>query len=267
MNNKITIKDFINPFKTGSAMLSVRALHAEYMSRYMRLIEPTIKAKCWEEKGEYYVHLEVPSESNMEKERKVFYDVIYRFDTKDKTELTNNHIYNYNCEAFCNNPSFAFSFTYVFNKNKCLLSNASKKLYSAIALKEPPKVRNPYNLLGISKDLWYAEYYMRRNQLFRKEVFNNIAVKTTLNTELVKVKSQDDKLKELNDRDKEDARIQKKLKENTRSQNKRQKEMDKKEGKKLLEADLKHNFDSGLQSEKTKALTVNFKNPSLSPKK
>jgi hypothetical protein len=273
VNAKIGVENFIQPFKAGSAMIQLKAQHAQYAAEYVRLIEPTMEVRCWMEKDEYYVHALIPSESNESHDQKLFYDVIFRFKARNKADETNNHIADYMCEAFSNNPAFLFSFTYVFNKNKCLLSNASKKLYSDTALREPAKIRNPYNLLGISKDLWFAEHYMKRHHLFRKEVFENLAQKTTLTAVLVKVKSQEAKLKEANDRDKDEATKKSKIKYQTREEKKQQRDTDRRVGKKLLESDLSVNlkndklktkFQGGIPSNQLK---TSFGNKALQPKR
>ena len=202
MATPLTINDLIHPFQKGSMAIALRAIEQDLTIRYFRNIQKTISAKCFMKKDDYYVYFKIPSERNIDGVKDIFYDVILRFFPKNKDDFTSSSIRNYGVQVFSNSPAFMFTFTHRYSKQKLLLP-IPKKYYGKQALKEEADIRNPLKLVGIDKTIWFSELFMTKHRLFTKTVFESLVQKKLdLNTVLNSIKSQEDKLIEVQRRDK-----------------------------------------------------------------
>lgn len=117
-------------------------------------------------KDEYYIHLKIPSEEIND----FYYDVVVQFYTKDNKYRIQNTLINYNVRFFSNDPSFVYTYFNVFMKNdmlvKCLKSKSSK-----LAIKKSPDTRNPYQMPGYVKSIYFAYLFMKLKNLFFKQFY------------------------------------------------------------------------------------------------
>lgn len=110
----------------------------------------------------YIAYLKIPSETVPA----FFYDVVIEF-TKPKGKIVGNSLKNYLVRFYSNDPSFVFTFAHAFLKNDMFFKDYSDKM-SKKALKENANEKNPHNIVGYVKSLYFAYIIMNRKDLFNK---------------------------------------------------------------------------------------------------
>lgn len=113
--------------------------------------------------NDYYFALKIPSE----KYKKIEYDVVIRMYPKETAVIAENTLLNYNIQFFSNSPAFVFTYAYVSNKDKMLINFLSSKLGSK-ALTDPPSVRNPVEIYGFEKSIYFSLLYIKHMNLHVK---------------------------------------------------------------------------------------------------
>ena len=193
----ITIEDLMYPIGHGSA-LSMRIIEKDLTDRFYIYANQFIRIKSSYKDGDnYYVHLTIPSENNARSLSEVFYDVVLEFYPRNKAQIALNYFNDYGVKVFSNSPSFLFTFTHVLNEKEALPDFISTKYYAKEALKNPPKVRNPIELLGIDKSIWFAIKYLTHNRLFHKIRFEQMCNRKGSYKNIAKdIKTQEEKLAE-----------------------------------------------------------------------
>lgn len=188
------IDDIIKPKGLGVA-LSVKLISEMLTRKYAMSIKKDIKVGFVFTKDSVIAKVKVPSERNSILTDFVFYDVILEFIKSEGASDTSFR--EWDVKVFSNCPSFTFGFTYVFNVNDALTSVVKKNKFSKKALKLEPKEKNPQELSGIDKSLWYAVKKLSEDGMFRRSValkYKLAIGKTQINGA---VKSQEEKLEEL----------------------------------------------------------------------
>lgn len=117
-------------------------------------------------KDEYYIHLKIPSEVVP----RFYYDVVIKFFTKDKVPSIDPNLNKYDVQFYSNDPMFVFTFIYAYKKNKLFIEELAPKM-SKIALRDPAKERNPKNLVGYCKSIYFAYLGMQSRGLFLKATY------------------------------------------------------------------------------------------------
>jgi hypothetical protein len=171
----------LSQFYTIEGRLSqAKAYHRELQTRFKNVIQNTINNTVYKTDSGYLIYGQVPSEHNSDKQKDIFYDVIVELYTtkKKKEELDQlNKIDQYYIRCFSNSPVFMFNFTYVYNKNDLLYETGiSKKLYSEKALKNAPKIMNPYQVPSMEKTVWYVMEKIFNQTGFRKDRMDELVV-------------------------------------------------------------------------------------------
>ncbi len=193
----VTIEDLIYPIGHGSA-LSMKIIEKELTERFYKHINQYIKLQSAYKDGvTYYIHLQIPSENNGRSVSEVFYDVVLEFYPKNKSQIASIYYNEYGVKVFSNSPSFLFTFTHVYSERDALPDFIPAKFYAKEALKNPPKVRNPIELMGIDKTVWFSIRYLTHNHLFQKVRLEQICERKGSYKNILKfIKSQEDKLAE-----------------------------------------------------------------------
>ena len=149
LNNevKITIQDFLNnPAGKGTSMMGKREEIKKNLNlRYYELMKKyqTFNYEVYQDKDSYFFYFKIPSESYSE----IKYDVVLEFIGNKKIKDSNN-ILDYSMHFFSNSPHMTFTYTYSLNQNGLLVRLLKDTKYSKAALKNPPSVRNPYEMFG-----------------------------------------------------------------------------------------------------------------------
>ena len=120
-----------------------------------------------DEKGKRYLaYIKIPSEVVPN----FYYDVVIEFTEpkkSDKTKAVGYDLNKYNVRFFSNDPSFVFTFAHAFIKNDLFIKELSPKM-SNKAIKQNAVEKNPHNIVGYVKSLYFAYIIMNRKGLFNK---------------------------------------------------------------------------------------------------
>lgn len=151
----------------------------------------------------YWIHIKIPSETIP----KLYYDVVYKFYTDRKVKQLGKSLEYYYIQLFSNDPSFVYNYAYTFQKNDLFIKELSQKM-SKKALKTPAKEKNPQNINGYVKTVYFAYLFMKQRGLFKTVRFGE-AEDFKIKLLLSRITNADDKISE---RQEEGIRISKKKK-------------------------------------------------------
>lgn len=121
-------------------------------------------------RDEYIAHVKVPSETV----KGFYYDAVILFYSNDPAIKSSPSLQDYYVKFFSNDPAFVFTYLRVFLKNDLFFEDLRSKS-SKEALKKDPKIRNPYEVPGYSKILYFAYLFMNAKNLFSKSIYNSYA--------------------------------------------------------------------------------------------
>lgn len=119
-------------------------------------------------KDRYVAHIKVPSETVKD----FYYDAVILFYTNDAAKRSSPSLQDYYVKFFSNDPAFVFTYLRVFLKNDLFLEDLKPKS-SKLALKKDPKEKNPYEVPGYSKILYFAYLFMKTKNLFSKSMYTS----------------------------------------------------------------------------------------------
>lgn len=121
-----------------------------------------------EKNDAYYCYINIPSEVVP----KFYYDVVAKFSTADNGLRTSNTLNDYDVQFYSNDPSFVFTYLRVFLKNGMFIEELKSKS-PKLALRKDPVEKNPYEIPGYVKSLYFAFLYMKKYNLFSKSIYHN----------------------------------------------------------------------------------------------
>lgn len=177
---KMTFDEYIqNPMGKENAVISNRVMYRNlYTSKFSNILlreGGKIEYKAYNVGKRYICYLKIPSEAIKE----FYYDVLIEF-TPPKGKITGSSLKDYTVRFYSNDPSFVYTFAYSFIKNKIFFSDFADKM-SRKAVKTPAKEKNPQNLVGYVKSLYFAYLFMEKRGLFSKlrytDIYSEKAVK------------------------------------------------------------------------------------------
>lgn len=161
---KVTLKDFKNnPFGKGVTAFNNSSVKDSLEKRYNELVKNNKKvsvAGVYLHKGDYYIHLLIPSES----ERPNTYDVVIRL-RKDGILNTSQFLSTSTVQFFSNCPSFTYSFAWVYRNHGLLIPDLIEKIDN-IDFKKEPEVRNPYGVVNYDKSIFFASHFLLSNMRY-----------------------------------------------------------------------------------------------------
>ena len=192
----MTFQQYIdNPLGKKSAVFSQRDMYKElYTKKYGAVLlreNGSFTTKMYYDKKNdiYYIHMRVPSEVV----EKFYYDVVVKFYPIDGTNATSNDLHNYGVKFFSNDPAFVFTYEYVFSKNDLFISELKPRA-SKTALKSRPTERNPYEIPGYVKSLYFCFLHMKSRSLFNKTYWKQYAEPFRLRTLIDAIEPSDKKV-------------------------------------------------------------------------
>ena len=119
-----------------------------------------------DKRGEaYWIHIKVPSEVI----RKFYYDVVFKFTPTDRGH---DDLFKWNCKFYANDPAFVYTYAFVFKRNNLFINELSQKM-SSKALKEAADEKNPQNVVGYVKSIYFAYLIMENRKLNKKNKFEH----------------------------------------------------------------------------------------------
>jgi hypothetical protein len=143
----LTLRDIISNIKKGQTAVSVRFILDGLESYYVNHQDSIALAGCKSSATYTTIFLTIPSEST----KNVNYDIVLQVMTKDKMTLDTKF------KVYSNSPSFAYNFSYVFNRNGSLLY---PEKYPKEFREIPPKTRNPFMTAGFDKHVFSGIRYI-----------------------------------------------------------------------------------------------------------
>lgn len=170
----MTLEEYIlNPMGKSNAVLSAAAREAQrkiYSSKFNNiLLRENGKIDYFLYKGKgavYYVHVKIPSEVV----KNFYYDVVLKFTGSDKLVANSSGLDKYEVQFYSNDPAFVYTYAYVFRKKGLFIPELAPKM-SKKALKTPAHEKNPENMVGYVKSLYFAYLFMKQRGLFSKIKF------------------------------------------------------------------------------------------------
>lgn len=167
---EMTFRQYIdNPLGKKNAVFSQREMFkALYTGKFDKVLmreAGKINYTLYHDKkkDEYLCHIKIPSEVI----NKFYYDVVILFYTTNNALRTATSLEDYFVKFYSNDPAFVFTYLRVFLKNKMFVEDLREKSPKQ-ALKEDPKIRNPYEIPGYVKSLYFAYLYMKLKNLLLK---------------------------------------------------------------------------------------------------
>lgn len=143
------------------------AVKQKYPAKYVSYIQKNrnIPLEIFYDDKKYLYHMRIVSENKDD----VYYDVLIELSTDDKTKEASPTIANYEkLRFFSNTPRFTFTFAYVFNKYKIIISELKDK-FDDITFQEPPKKTNSKMAIGYDSTIFMAIYFLKANSFYLRK--------------------------------------------------------------------------------------------------
>lgn len=195
---EMTFQQYIdNPLGKNNAVFSQRDLFRSlYTDKFDKLVlreAGKIDFTLYIDKNhdKYVAHIKIPSETV----NKFYYDAVIYFYSNDPACQSSNTLTGYNVKFFSNDPAFVFTYLRVFLKNNMFFEDMKPKS-SKLALKKDPKIKNPYEIPGYSKILYFAFLFMKSKNLFNKSWYEQYGTKYSASELLKHVEHTDKKIAE-----------------------------------------------------------------------
>lgn len=219
---KMTFEQYIqNPMGVANSVISNREMYRVlYTKKLDQILVREIgylnrmEYHLYKDSKRYLAYLKIPSEAIPN----FFYDVVIEFTEPEKKDkkLIGNSLKDYNVRFYSNDPSFVFTFTHAFLKNDMFIKELSDKM-SKKALKERADEKNPHNIVGYVKSLYFAYIIMNRKDLFNRikytETFNLKTLKVKITEADIKIKQRQDAALELSKENKRKRNVNKRNQE------------------------------------------------------
>lgn len=171
----MTLPEYIkNPMGKENAVFSQRNMYKDlYESKFSKIMlreGGLLKYYLYQSgKNKYLIHLRIPSEVI----EKFYYDTVIEFYSNDPAELLSQSLNGYSVKFYSNDPAFVYTYAYSFKKNKLFIDDLAPKM-SKIALTEKADIKNPKNLVGYVKSIFFAYIYMHAHGLDKKSTWVNV---------------------------------------------------------------------------------------------
>lgn len=191
---RMTFNQYIqNPMGIANSVISQREMYRKlYNEKFDKIIVRetgklnNMENHLYKDGNRYIAYLKIPSEVVPE----FYYDVVIEFTepkTKDKDlkkKIVGNSLDDYYVRFYSNDPSFVFTFCHAFVKNDMFFKEFSNKM-SNKALKNRAVEKNPHDITGYVKSLYFAYILMSRRGLFNKLKYVENYNKRVLDTKIM----------------------------------------------------------------------------------
>lgn len=211
---KITFAQYINnPLGEKSSVITNRGMYQKmYRDKLDKILlreGGKVKYNLYTSKDKYYVHFKIPSEVI----DKFYYDTIIEFYTTDSIKAKSDSLKDYYVKFYSNDPAFVYTFAHAFIKNELFITDLTPKM-SKEAVKNVAKEKNPKNLVGYVKSLFFAYLLIGDYGLFSKTLYKHNADKYNRTKLLKLVDHADTKIKDRQEADEKERKKQKRNKVN-----------------------------------------------------
>lgn len=172
-----------------------------------------------EEHNKYYAYFKIPSETI----ERFYYDTVIEFSADQNIAEAGTNLFKYNVRFYSNDPSFVYSYAYVFSR-KGLFINAFANKMSQKALRDAAKEKNPANQVGYVKTIYFAYLFMKLRSFNDLDKFKAQASVLNLDNLVGTVMPADQKLGEREDAQARLSRKKKVAQDKAKREEQRQKE-------------------------------------------
>lgn len=173
----LTLGEFSkNPGRDRTIPIAVREnLRALYSMKFAVLMNYYKSIKFFMDKTEdgiYYFYIKIPSETV----RDFFYDVVIKLIPPPAIGDKVDKLDDYFIQVFSNDPAFAFTYAYAYNKEKLIVSELVNKFPDEF-ISDKPKVTNPRLDINYSKIIYFGYLYLKQHGYFSKKILEKSKIK------------------------------------------------------------------------------------------
>lgn len=165
-----------NPSRDRTVPLATReSLRALYALKYSVLMQSYNSIQFFmdiAEKGEYYFYIKIPSETI----RNFFYDVVIKLTPPPGIGDKVDKLDDYYIQVFSNDPAFAYTYAYAYNKEKLIVPELVNKFPEEF-ISDKPKVTNPKLNINYSKVIYFGYLYLKQKGYFSKKIIDKSKIK------------------------------------------------------------------------------------------
>lgn len=209
----MTLEQYIvNPMGKNNAVMNASTreiMRKNYIRKFDNLLlreNGYIKYNLYydKEKNVCWAHIKVPSETV----KKFYYDVVFKFTSTEKTSLFGEDLFKCDVQFYSNDPAFVYTYAHVFYKNNLFIKELVPKM-SKKALKKEAKEKNPNNVVGYVKTIYFAYLLMQNKKLNKKSRFDAESSEFNISKLINYIEDADTKIA---DRQREGAKVSKRKK-------------------------------------------------------
>lgn len=167
---KITFNGYIdNPMGKKNAVFSqrdmYRKLYTEKLDKIILREASKFNYRLYYDKSNdrYFCHIKVPSEVI----DKFYYDTVIMFYSDDPNAKGYKDLRHYYVKFYSNDPAFVYTFAHAFIENEIFIEELVPKMAKK-AVKDVAKEKNPENIVGYVKSIYFAYLIMKKYSLFEK---------------------------------------------------------------------------------------------------
>lgn len=192
---KITYTQYINnPLGEKNSVITNRGMYQKmYRDKLDKILlreGGKVKYTLYKSKNEYYIHFKIPSEVI----EKFYYDTIIEFYTDDSLKEKSPSLRDYYVRFYSNDPAFAYTFGHAFIKNDIFIKDLESKMIKEVVT-TVAKEKNPKNLVGYVKSLFFAYLLIGDYGLFSKSLYDKSGEKFSKSKLLKEVEHAKDKIR------------------------------------------------------------------------
>lgn len=168
----MTYDEYIkNPMGKLNSVYSQRGMYKDlYTQKFDAIIAREagkIKHYLFRDSSKRYIALiKIPSEVVPS----FYYDVIIEWTTTDVAVESESSLNNYRVKFFSNDPAFVFTFAHSFYKNDMFFKDLEPKM-SKMAIEKRAVVKNPKDLIGYVKSIYFAYLFIKLRGIDKKAVW------------------------------------------------------------------------------------------------
>ena len=219
----MTFDEYIqNPMGKTNSVISNRTMYRnmyqEKLDKIMVREAGKVDYKAYKDNKRYILYIKIPSEVVPE----FYYDVLIEFTEPKNANVLGSDLSKYEVRFYSNDPSFVFTFAHAFKTNKMFFMDFDDKM-SKKALKELADEKNPQDVIGYVKSLFFAYLIMKKRGLFSKALYVDKYNAATLHKEIMhadkKIEARQNAAKELSVEKKKEKQKQKDMTSKRNNQN------------------------------------------------
>lgn len=212
---KITYAQYINnPLGEKNSVITNRGMYQKiYKDKLDKILlreGGRVKYTLYKNKDRYFIHFKIPSEVV----NKFYYDTVIEFYTDDPLREKSPSLRDYYVRFYSNDPAFCYTFGHAFIKNGIFITDLLPKMIKEVRI-QTAKEKNPNNLVGYVKSLFFAYLLIGDYGLFSKVLYDRTADTYSKTRLLGLVEHAKDKIKKRQEEEEKERKKRAREKANT----------------------------------------------------